>query len=94
MWRGPVWVNINYIFVEALRQVGEHTLADDLLERTLDLIMSQPGIYEYYSAETGQPPATAAEAFGWTAAVFIDLALQASRLDRNESHGNPADGSG
>jgi putative isomerase len=94
MWRGPVWVNINYIFVEALRQVGEHALADDLLERTLDLIMSHPGIYEYYSAETGEPPATAAEAFGWTAAVFIDLALQASRLDRNESHGNPADGSG
>jgi len=25
------------------------------------------------------PPATATEAFGWTAAIFIDLAIQASR---------------
>jgi putative isomerase len=79
MWRGPVWVNVSYIFVEALRQIGRRDLADTLREKTLDLIMSQPGIYEYYNAETGEPPATAASAFGWTAAVFIDLALQASR---------------
>jgi len=79
MWRGPVWVNINYIFIEALHQVGETALAHTLLEMTLDLIMSQPGIYEYYHAETGEPPVTAAQAFGWTAAVFIDLAIRASR---------------
>jgi putative isomerase len=79
MWRGPVWVNINYIFIEALRQIGEQSLARTLRDRTLDLIMSKPGIHEYYHAETGQPPATAADAFGWTAAVFIDLAIQASR---------------
>jgi putative isomerase len=78
MWQGPVWVNINYFFIEALRQVGEHDLARTLREKTLDLVMSQPGIYEYYNAETGEPPATAAETFGWTAAVFIDLAIQAS----------------
>lgn len=79
MWRGPIWANINYIFIEALRQVGEHALARTLLEKTLDLVMSQPGIYEYYNSETGEPPATAIGAFGWTAAVFIDLAIQASR---------------
>jgi putative isomerase len=79
MWRGPIWVNINYIFIEALRQVGEHALARTLLERTLKLVMSQPGIYEYYHSETGEPSATAVDAFGWTAAVFIDLAIQASR---------------
>jgi putative isomerase len=79
MWRGPIWVNINYIFIEALRQVGEGALARTLLEKTLDLVMSQPGIYEYYNSETGEPSATAVDAFGWTAAVFIDLAIQASR---------------
>ncbi len=81
MWRGPVWVNINYIFIEALRQVGEHALADCLVDKTLDLIMDQAGIYEYYNAETGEPPPAAARAFGWTAAVFIDLAIQASRKE-------------
>jgi putative isomerase len=78
MWQGPVWVNINYFFIEALRQVGEYDLARTLREKTLELVMSQSGIYEYYNAETGEPPATAAETFGWTAAVFIDLAIQAS----------------
>ena len=79
MWRGPVWANINYFFVEALDQIDEHDLARTLREKTLDLVMAQPSIYEYYSADTGKPPATAADIFGWTAAVFIDLAIQASR---------------
>ena len=95
MWRGPVWVNINYIFIEALRQVGEaSTWRTALLEKTLDLIMGQPGIHEYYHAETGKPPATAADAFGWTAAVFIDLAIQASRREKNELRGGSHDGTG
>lgn len=52
-----------------------------LRDRTLQLITNQPGFYEYYNAETGQPPPTAADTFGWTAAVFIDLAIQASQED-------------
>lgn len=79
MWRGPVWANINYIFVEALRQVGEIKLAGTLSQKTLDTIMAQGGVHEYYNADTGAPPGTAAGTFGWTAAVFIDLALQSSQ---------------
>ena len=79
MWRGPVWVNINYFFIEALHQIGEDLLADELTHKTLDLISRHPGIYEYYNSENGEPPAKAAEAFGWTAAVFIDLVISASR---------------
>jgi len=94
MWRGPVWVNINYIFIEALRQVGEFDLARALLEKTLSLIMDQPGIYEYYHAETGEPPPTAAEVFGWTAAVFIDLAIQASSEEEVRPSGGSKDGAG
>jgi glycogen debranching enzyme len=78
MWRGPVWANINYFFIEALRQVGRPDLADELAEKTLNLVMKHPSIYEYYNAETGEPPPKAADIFGWTAAVFIDLAIQAS----------------
>lgn len=80
MWRGPVWTNINYFFIEALRQVGEDVLANELTRKTLDLIMQHPGIYEYYHSENGSPPEKAAEAFGWTAAVFIDLAISASNM--------------
>jgi putative isomerase len=79
MWRGPVWVNINYFMIEALHQVGEHQLADELTLKTLDMIKIHPGIYEYYNSQNGIPPLGAAEAFGWTAAVFIDLAISASQ---------------
>ena len=79
MWRGPVWVNINYFFIEALKQIGETELANQLREKTLNLIMSHDSIYKYYNALSGDPPDTAADVFGWTAAVFIDLAIQASR---------------
>jgi len=48
-----------------------------LRAKTLDLIQSHDSIYEYYNANTGEPPETAADTFGWTAAVFIDLAIQA-----------------
>ncbi|MFN2134304.1 MAG: amylo-alpha-1,6-glucosidase, partial [Candidatus Promineifilaceae bacterium] len=71
MWRGPVWVNINYFFIEALQQVGEIELAKTLREKTLELIMRHKSIYEYYNALSGEPPPTAADVFGWTAAVFI-----------------------
>ncbi len=76
MWRGPVWANINYFLIEALKQIKEDGIANDLREKTLQMIMNHPGIYEYYNAETGKPPKKAANIFGWTAAVFIDLALQ------------------
>lgn len=78
MWRGPVWANINYFFIEALQKAGEIELARELRHKTLEMIMEQPGIHEYYNPETGRPPATAANMFGWTAAVFIELALQAT----------------
>ena len=55
MWRGPVWVNINYFFIEALQQVGEKQLALELIEKTLDMIKAQKGMFEFYNSENGQP---------------------------------------
>ncbi|MCD6577703.1 MAG: hypothetical protein J7K66_06810 [Anaerolineaceae bacterium] len=79
MWRGPVWININYFFIEALQQIGEFDLAKTIREKTLKLIMSNTGIYEYYNSKTGKPGKNAAPIFSWTAALFIDLSIQASR---------------
>lgn len=78
MWRGPVWANINYFFIEALTLTGMQDIAKELRDITLHLLMKTIGIHEYYHAATGKPPVTAAPMFGWTAAVFIDLAIQAS----------------
>jgi putative isomerase len=79
MWRGPVWININYLFVEALARVGQRDLARRLAEETLQLVLAQDDIYEYYNPDTGAAPPKAAPIFGWSAALFIDLALQVSR---------------
>jgi putative isomerase len=79
MWRGPTWVNINYLLIEGLQRAGYGEIARELRRRTLELIEGQEGIYEYYHPETGQNPPKAAAIFGWTSAVFIDLAIQASR---------------
>lgn len=76
MWRGPIWANVNYFFIEALKQINEVDLANELREKTLQLIMEHPSIYEFYNGENGIPPENAATIFGWTAAVFIDLAIQ------------------
>jgi glycogen debranching enzyme len=78
MWRGPVWANINYFFIEALSNIGENELAEILRQKTLNMIMAQEGIFEYYNAARGEPGKNAVPIFGWTAAVFIDLAIQAS----------------
>jgi putative isomerase len=79
MWRGPIWINVNYLFVEALRLINRPDLARRLAEETLALVQAQDDIYEYYNPETGAPPPKAAPIFGWSAALFIDLALQLSQ---------------
>ncbi|MDR5696134.1 MAG: trehalase family glycosidase [Armatimonadota bacterium] len=81
MWRGPVWVNINYLLVEALMRCGERQLARDLCDRTLRLVARHADIKEYYHPETGEVPEKAAPGFGWSAALFIDLAIRRTRQE-------------
>ena len=82
MWRGPTWVNVNYLLIEGLQRSGYPDLARELRRRTLDLIGGQDDIYEYYDPESGENPPMAASTFGWSSAIFIDLAIQASREER------------
>jgi putative isomerase len=77
MWRGPTWVNVNYLMIEGLQRTGYVELARELRRRTLDLLCLHDDIYEYYQPQTGEVPPKAASIFGWSAAVFIDLAIQA-----------------
>ncbi len=79
MWRGPTWVNVNYLLIEGLQRSGYPDLARDLRRRTLELICGQADIYEYYHPQSGENPPNAASTFGWSSAVFIDLAIQAAR---------------
>lgn len=78
MWRGPVWVNTNALLAAGLRASGERQLAEELAERTLALVVHGGGPHEYFNPETGRRARTATTAFGWSAALFLDLAVRAS----------------
>jgi putative isomerase len=79
MWRGPTWVNVNYLLIEGLVRSGRADLAHELRRRTLAMVLGHEDIYEYYHPLTGACDSDAASLFGWSAALFIDLVLQAER---------------
>lgn len=85
MWRGPTWVNVNYLLIEGLWRSGFPEVARELRRSTLDMINAHPDIFEYYHPETGARPAEAAAVFGWSSAIFIDLAIQAARDELSPS---------
>jgi putative isomerase len=76
MWRGPTWTNTNYLLILGLESSGYKQAAHELRKKTLELLMQQDNIFEYYHPETGEAPPKAAPIFGWSAATFIELAIQ------------------
>ena len=60
MWRGPVWININYFIIDGLRQYGYTAFAEELLEKTLSEIerwYEKEGVaFEYYDCEAKLSP--------------------------------------
>jgi hypothetical protein len=79
MWRGPTWANINYLLIDGLFRSGYADLARELRTRTLELLAGQRDFFEYYHPQSGENPPKAAPIYGWSAALFIDLAIQATR---------------
>ena len=79
MWRGSTRVNFNDLPIEGRQRSGCADCAHELRRRSLDLINSRDDIYEYYHPVNGENPPSAASMFGWSSAVFIDLAIQAAR---------------
>ena len=73
-WKGPTWVNANWIIIEGLLAHGETELAASLRDKSLELV-DDAGCYEYFSPITGQ--GHGANDFSWTAALTIDLLQRA-----------------
>lgn len=69
-WRGPVWISVNWLAIQGLRQVGLEADAQALREETLDLV-AREGFYEYYQPESGEGLGIAG--FTWSAALVLDL---------------------
>lgn len=69
-WRGPTWVNVNWMLIEGLRTSGFADQAAELAGRTLELI-ARSGFREYFNPLTGE--GCGARDFAWTAALALDL---------------------
>lgn len=82
MWRGPVWVNTNVLVARGLEASGHAALARRLDERTAALVIHAGGPHEYFNPITGEKAATATTSFGWSAALFVDLAVRLSGPSR------------
>ncbi len=71
-WRGPVWINCNWIIYQGLKN-KDATFAKKVRKKTIDLI-GENGFYEYFNTNTGK--AYGANNFSWTASLFLDLILE------------------
>jgi putative isomerase len=84
MWRGPTWVNVNYLLIEGLERAGFPVIARELQRRTLAMMLDGDDLYEYYHPELGNNPPKAAPTFGWSSALFIEMALREARAQSEE----------
>jgi hypothetical protein len=64
--------------IELIEYVEPPLDANQVRLRTLEMVEQHSDIYEYYNPLTGMHPPKAAGMFGWTSAVYIDLAIQAA----------------
>lgn len=69
-WRGPVWVNVNWLVTEGLRLAGMDRAAASLRRSTLALVESG-GFGEYFNPVDRSPRGS--RDFSWTAALTLDL---------------------
>lgn len=69
-WRGPAWIQMNWLIMHGLAAYGYADLAAQLRAAIIDL-PQVGGFREYFDPETGA--GYGAEAFSWTAALLIDV---------------------
>lgn len=75
-WRGPVWIQMNWLLMHGLMQYGYTEHAAQLRQAIVDL-PALSGFREYFDPETGA--GCGAEDFSWTAALLIDVSMTADR---------------
>ena len=75
-WRGPVWINMNWLIFRGLQRYGQHQVAAALRRDTLELVRQQ-GFWEYFNPHRSLASQAGhgygADQFSWTAALILDL---------------------
>jgi hypothetical protein len=69
-WRGPVWININWMLSQGLKGYGYNKKADAIKTDMIQLPI-RFGFYEYFDSHNGQ--GYGSSNFSWTTALFLEL---------------------
>jgi Mannosylglycerate hydrolase MGH1-like glycoside hydrolase domain len=72
-WRGPVWLNTNWLLAAGLRQHGRDDLAREIVNSSLELVTTA-GFHEYFDPFDGT--GRGSSDFGWSAALAVDFLEQ------------------
>ena len=70
-WRGPVWINSNWIVYQGLLDKDKN-FSNLIKKKTLELLENKK-FHEYYNYKTGE--CLGANNFSWSAALYLDLKL-------------------
>lgn len=75
-WRGPVWINMNWMLYHGLCRYGHPALADRLRSDSLELVRKY-GFWEYFNPWKNLPEGETtggygSDRFSWTAALTLD----------------------
>ncbi len=71
-WRGPVWINCNWLIYEGTKNKDKE-YSIKIKNETISLIENK-GFHEYYSCNDGS--VMGANNFSWSAALYLDLVMQ------------------
>jgi glycogen debranching enzyme len=71
LWRGPTWINLNWLLLRALQRRGEDAPAARLRRSCIELVR-RSGFREHYNPLTGA--GYGARSFGWSTLVLDMLA--------------------
>ncbi|MEM9448716.1 MAG: trehalase family glycosidase [Cyanobacteria bacterium P01_E01_bin.6] len=71
-WRGPIWINLNWILCRGLQTYGYVAEAAQL-RRTAVRMLKRSGFHEYFHPDSGD--GLGSSHFSWSAALLLDLIL-------------------
>jgi hypothetical protein len=76
-WRGPIWININWLIYKGIKHHGFHGDAESMWDASLHLIRKS-GFHEYYNPLNGK--GLGARDFSWTASLLLDILFEDRRV--------------
>ncbi|QMU66769.1 MAG: glycoside hydrolase [Flavobacteriaceae bacterium] len=75
-WRGPVWVNLNWMLFYGLKHYGYYDIAERIKQDTIEIVQKN-GFYEYFDSRKEvhlkENAGYGGNDFSWSAALVIDM---------------------